>query len=307
VEIAFIVDDNLIGNKREIKHVLRDVAAWQQQHGFPLTFFTEASLDLAEDAALMQLMVDANVNAVFIGIESTSEESLRETKKFQNVRPCGTLVERVHAIQNAGLEVWSGMILGFDHDDSSVFAAQVDFLRQARIQHAMVGMLSAIPKTPLYARLAAEGRLDESDDPEFGTNVIPARMTRAELRDGYIQVLRELYEPTAFFDRLEQLYLRDRFQFAQTRTAYWRRHPWNWLKAQALYLARSAGLYFLLMRGISDAGLKREYRRRLGRLLRERPDPSVLFIYLVKCGMHYHHWTMAQQMTADETQVVNSY
>ena len=130
VEIAFIVDDNLIGNKREIKHVLRDWPPGSSSTAFHSLFFTEASLDLAEDAELMQLMVDANVNAVFIGIESTSEESLRETKKFQNVRPCGTLVERVHAIQNAGLEVWSGMILGFDHDDSSVFAAQVDFLRQ---------------------------------------------------------------------------------------------------------------------------------------------------------------------------------
>ncbi len=121
VEIAFIVDDNLIGNKREIKHVLRDVAAWQRRRGYPLTFFTEASLDLAEDAELMQLMVDANIQCVFVGIESTNEESLRETKKFQNVRAGGTLVERVHAIQNAGLEVWSGMILGFDHDDASVF------------------------------------------------------------------------------------------------------------------------------------------------------------------------------------------
>ncbi len=307
VEIAFIVDDNLIGNKREIKHVLRDVAAWQQRLGFPLVFFTEASLDLAEDPELMQLMVDANVNAVFVGIESTSEESLRETKKFQNVRVGGTLVERVHAIQNAGLEVWSGMILGFDHDDASVFASQLEFLRQARIQHAMVGMLSAIPKTPLYDRLAAEGRLDESDDPEFGTNVIPAQMTRAELRDGYIQVMRDLYEPAAFFDRVEQLYLQDRFQFSQTRAAYWRRHPWTGFKARARLVAQSAGLFFFLMRGVPDPALRSEYRRRLGRLIRRRPDPVVVFIYLVKCAMHYHHWTMAQQMTADERQVVNSF
>ncbi len=119
----------------------------------------------------------------------------------------------------------------------------------------MVGMLSAIPKTPLYDRLAAEGRLDESDDPEFGTNVIPARMTRAELRDGYIRVMRELYEPTAFFDKVEQLYLHDRFRFGQTCTTYWHRHPWTWLKAQTLFLARSAGLYWLLMRGVQGPAI----------------------------------------------------
>src|SRR4029077_8605521 len=107
-----------------------------------------------------------------------------ETKKFQNVRPAGTLVERVHRIQRAGMEVWCGMILGFDNDDTTIFDAQRQFLKDARIVTAMIGMLSAIPKTPLYARLAREGRLDPSYEPEFGTNVIPAQMTREELRDG---------------------------------------------------------------------------------------------------------------------------
>ncbi len=99
MEIAFIVDDNLIGNKKAIKLLLADVAAWQRGHGYPFTFFTEASLDLADDPELLQLMVDANITSVFIGIESTSEESLRETKKFQNVRSGGTLLGRIHAIQ----------------------------------------------------------------------------------------------------------------------------------------------------------------------------------------------------------------
>ena len=148
LEIAFIVDDNLIGNKQAIKVVLRDVIAWQQAHGYPLTFFTEASLDLADDPELLQLMVDANISTVFVGIESPNEESLRETKKYQNVRKGGTSIGRVHTIQNAGLDVWCGMILGFDNDDSTIFAAQREYLTEARILHAMVGMLSAIPKTP---------------------------------------------------------------------------------------------------------------------------------------------------------------
>src|SRR5207248_3148075 len=158
--IVFIVDDNLIGNKKAIKEVLRAVIRWQHENGYPLVFFTEASIDLADDPELMELMVEANIIAVFIGIESPNEASLRETKKFQNVRPAGTIVERVHRIQKAGIEVWCGMILGFDNDDSSIFEAQSRFLSQARISTAMIGMLSAIPKTPLHARLAKEGRLD---------------------------------------------------------------------------------------------------------------------------------------------------
>src|SRR3954466_12803426 len=248
LEIAFIVDDNLIGNKQAIKVVLRSVIEWQQAHGYPLTFFTEASLDLAEDPELLSLMVDANISTVFVGIESPNEESLRETKKFQNLRKGRTSVERIHAIQDAGLDVWCGMILGFDNDDGTIFAAQREYLKEARILHAMAGMLSAIPKTPLHARLAAEGRLDEGHEAEFGTNVIPARMSRDELRDGYLQLMHELYERTAYFDRLDDLFLRGNFRFSQTRAAYWREHPIAWLKGNATHLARSAAMYLQLMR-----------------------------------------------------------
>src|SRR5262249_40100222 len=112
VRIAFIVDDNLIGNKKAIKGLLREVIAYQWRHGYPFVFFTEASLDLAEEDELLRLMVDANIVTVFVGIESPSEEALREAKKYQNVRARSSLVERVHKIQEAGLEVWSGVMLG---------------------------------------------------------------------------------------------------------------------------------------------------------------------------------------------------
>src|SRR5581483_12278329 len=124
--------------------------------------------------------------------------------------------------------VWCGMILGFDHDDVSVFELHRQFLHDARVLHAMVGMLAAIPKTPLYGRLAAEGRLDEERLAAFGTNVVPARMTRSELRDGYVQLMRQLYEPEPYFERLDGLYLCNRFCFGRTRAAWWRRHPWSW-------------------------------------------------------------------------------
>ncbi len=149
-------------------------SAWRA-NGFPLTFVTEASVDLADDDELMALMTAANIAAVFVGVESPNEESLRETKKFQNLRRGGSMVEKVRRIQDSGLEVWGGMILGFDSDDERIFAAQHRFLTEARISTAMVGMLAAIPKTPLHARLAAAGRLDLDDDPAGGTNVLCSR------------------------------------------------------------------------------------------------------------------------------------
>jgi radical SAM superfamily enzyme YgiQ (UPF0313 family) len=307
MRIVFIVDDNLIGSKKAIKVLLRDLIAWQEANHYPLVFFTEASLDLAEDEELMRLMVDANIISVFIGIESPNEKSLRETKKFQNVRQGGSLIDRVHKIQQAGMEVWCGMIVGFDNDDPTIFDAQCAFIKEARIVNAMVGMLHAIPKTPLYNRLAAEGRLDEADESEYGTNVIPLRIGREELRDGYLRVMRELYEPDAYFGRLEDLYLEQGVRWGRGRARYWQRHPWQQCKAQTANLIRSVVLFRRLMREIPEAALRREYRRRVARLLRSRRDPALLLLYLIKCAMHYHHYTMARQMVTGRSPIYNSF
>jgi len=308
LEIAFIVDDNLIGNKMAIKPLLARLTEWQRKHGYPFTFFTEASLDLADDPELLQLMVDANIQTVFVGVESPNEASLRETKKFQNVRAGGgTIVDKIHRIQDAGLDVWCGMIVGFDNDDPTVFKAQREFLRDSRILHAMIGMLAAIPKTPLHKRLADEGRLDTSDDPEFGTNVIPAQMTRAELRDGYVRLMYDLYEPQAYFERLERLFIQDEFKLGAAQKAYWRTHHWSRLKGESTHLARAAVLYVQLMRMVPDKQLRREYRKRIGRLIRARREPVVLFVYIIKCAMHYHHFTMARQMLEEDAAIVNSF
>lgn len=308
LDVTFIVDDNLIGNKQAVKGVLRDVAAWQRKNGYPLSFFTEASLDLAEDDELIQLMIEANIQCVFIGIESPNEESLRETKKLQNVRgKGGTILDKVRHIQRQGLEVWSGMIVGFDHDGPDIFDAQVKFLTEARIIHAMVGMLSAIPKTPLYARLAEAGRLDHDDRSEFGTNVIPLQMSREELSDGYIRVMREIYAPEAYFDRVDSLFLDPEFEPGAAQRAYWRRHRWRRLKSQALNAARAAVVYYRLMQRVPDAGLRDEYRRRMRKAWQVRRDPYYMFVYALKCAVHFHYHKMVERMTQPERELVNSF
>ncbi|MQA30884.1 MAG: DUF4070 domain-containing protein [Luteitalea sp.] len=307
IEIVFIVDDNLIGNKKAVTPLLETLGAWQEAHGFPFIFVTEASLDLAEDDRLMRLMLDANILSVFVGIETPNEASLIETRKHQNVKAGRTVVGRVREIQRAGLEVWSGMILGFDHDDETIFGAQREFLREARIAQAMVGMLYAIPKTPLHARLAAAGRLDPADDSPFGTNVIPAGLSREALRDGYVRLMQEIYEADAYFERLGAGLGNDAMSFAPARARYWRRHPLARLNRQGLNLIRAVGLYLRLMRRVEDRSLRSRYRREIVRDFLGHGDPGRLFGYVVRCALHYHHYSLSQQMARHQTALVNSF
>jgi len=306
MQIVFIVDDNLIGNKKAIKVVLRDVIAWQEARGYPLTFYTEASIDLADDEELMELMVEANFISVFVGIESPNEASLRETKKFQNVRTGGTLLEKVHRIQRFGMEVWCGMILGFDNDDETIFAAQREFITDARIALTMIGMLYAAPKTPLHDRLAQENRLDWADESEFGTNVIPLKISREALRDGYVKVLNELYEPEAFFGRLDSLFIDQKIVLGRAQDRYWRRHPWLYVKNKAKLTAQAAGLFARLMTHVPEAYLRREYRRRMWGLLKARRNPKMILGYVLQTAVHYHAHTMAKQIAAGKSRIYNS-
>jgi radical SAM superfamily enzyme YgiQ (UPF0313 family) len=307
VEVAFVVDDNLIGNKAAIKEVLREVVVWQKKHKYPFRLFTEASIDLADDAELMEIMVEANFVATFIGIESPNEDSLRETKKYQNVRQGGTLLEKVHRIQNAGMEVWCGMIMGFDSDDTSIFDRQIEFVQEARISFSMSGMLTAIPKTPLYDRLQAEGRLDPSDTPEAGTNVIPLRMTSEELREGFLRVLTAQYDPETYFERTEALFLSRDFDVGCMRSKYWRKHPFRKLRIEGGNLVRSIGLYFRLLSAIPEKHLRQEYKRRFWRFVKVKRRPGLVLFYLFHIAMHYHAYSMSQNMVSRRTAIVNSF
>jgi radical SAM superfamily enzyme YgiQ (UPF0313 family) len=288
LEIAFIVDDNLIGNKKAIKPILRHVADWQAENGFPFAFFAEASIDLADDSELMELLVAANVQAVFIGVETPNAEALRETKKLQNLRQ-------------------GGMIVGFDSDDQSICDSQLQFVRQARVVHAMAGMLSAIPKTPLYDRLKAEDRLDEAREAEFGTNVIPKQMSREDLLAGYRRVMQELNDVEDFFDRADSLYHDPNFQFDRAQRNYWRQHRLHGWATQAKIWLRCIVLYIRLMRSVPEPQLREEYRRRLRMLWAKRKQPAALFIYLLKCATHYHYHRITQSLTDTTQPLLNTF
>jgi len=197
------------------------------------------------------------------------------------------------------------MILGFDHDDETIFDSHVKFISEARVINVMLGMLSAIPKTPLYDRMVKEGRLDT--EAEFGTNIVPLRLGREQLRDGFVQVLSRLNDTSAYFDRLEALYLDARLDFSRGANRYWRRHPWQAARARGLILGEALGLLARLTWKVKDADLRREYFRRIWRLVKTRRDPSILWLIVVKCAMHYHAHTMARHMAVGHTPVFNTY
>jgi radical SAM superfamily enzyme YgiQ (UPF0313 family) len=287
VQNAVMVDDNLIGNKKAIKEVLRAVIDWQGSHGYPLSFLAETSLDLADDAEMLRMLVAANVNVVFVGIESPNEASLRETKKLQNLRKGGSMVEKVHRIQRAGLEVWSGMILGFDNDDGTIFNAQRQFIAEARIVNPLINMLVAIPRTPLHDRLKKEGRLDLAEEPLYGTNVIPLKMSREELQQGAFALSRDLYQASAYFDRLDALYIDAGLETEQARTRSLEQHPWRKLWVNTILLIQAAAIFASLLRRAPEE-LSREYRSRMWKAVKCRRDPIVLRIYALKCAVHYH-------------------
>jgi radical SAM superfamily enzyme YgiQ (UPF0313 family) len=191
---VFLVDDNFIGNKKLAKDLLRAIAAWSAARGHPIHFNTEVSLNVAQDEELLGLLRAAHFTTVFIGIESPRASSLEETRKTQNLR--GDLVANVRKVQSYGIQVQAGMIVGFDHDDATIFEEQLRFIQDARIPVSMTGMLQALPKTPLHARVAAEGRLvgETTGDQFVFSNILPRGMTRLELYRGYRELVTKLYD-----------------------------------------------------------------------------------------------------------------
>ena len=196
-----IVDDNFIGNKRNVKRLLPELARWSAARRHPFYFATEASVNLAEDDELLDGMRRAGFRRVFLGIETPVEESLKETLKYQNTR--GDLLDSVRKVQSYGMEVMGGFIVGFDNDPDDIFERQIRFIRESAIPMAMVGLLTALPDTQLWRRLEREGRLlDEStgNNTDCALNFIP-RMEAARLVEGYKDILRTIYNPSEYYRR----------------------------------------------------------------------------------------------------------
>jgi len=204
------VDDNLIGNKKAVRAFLPHLKAWQEAHGFPFEFSTEASINLADDGDLLGLMRDCGFFTVFVGIESPDPATLVAMKKKQNTRR--NLTDSVHRIYEAGMFVTAGFILGFDSEAGSIAAPMADFIEEAAIPVAMVGLLCALPNTQLTRRLLSEGRLFEGFDfhPD-GTGDQCIRLNfetqrpRRDILDDYWRVLSRIYDPVAYCARVERV------------------------------------------------------------------------------------------------------
>jgi radical SAM superfamily enzyme YgiQ (UPF0313 family) len=199
---VFFVDDNFIGNKRVLKEeLLPALIAWRRDKiGMP--FNTEVSINLADDQELMDLMVEAGFDKVFVGIETPDEDSLAECSKKQNRKR--DMVADVRRIHRTGLEVQGGFIVGFDNDTPSIFHRQIEFIQQSGIVTAMVGLLQAPPGTKLYERLAREGRLNgtlSGDNVANATNIVPV-MNLEALSAGYKALVAHLYAPKQYYARV---------------------------------------------------------------------------------------------------------
>lgn len=197
---VFIVDDNFIGNKKNVRRLLPELANWQKRHGYPFTLITEASVNLAEDEPLLDSMRSAGFSRVFLGIETPVEESLKEAQKSQNR---GNLLDSVKKIQSYGMEVMGGFIVGFDNDPEDIFERQIKFIRESAIPLAMVGILTALPDTQLWRRLKQEGRLlneSSGNNTNCQLNFVP-KMDPARLIAGYQSIMRTIYESSEYYQR----------------------------------------------------------------------------------------------------------
>ncbi len=198
---VFIVDDNFIGNRKNSLQLCRELADWGEARGKPFSFYTQASVDLADRPELMAAMVAANFMYVFLGIETPSSEALMGSKKFQNLKR--DTLEQVRTIQQNGLWVLAGFIVGFDSDDETIFERQRNFIEQSAIAWAMAGVLQAPPTTPLFDRMKAEGRYIEDSEAisNFSAPNFRTIMPLPTLLHGLSQLLTDLYDPKMYFDR----------------------------------------------------------------------------------------------------------
>ncbi|NLI56793.1 B12-binding domain-containing radical SAM protein [bacterium] len=200
---VFIVDDNFIGNKKNVKEMLKYLIEWQKERNYPFSLFTECSINLVDDKELMDLMIEANFNKIFIGIETPEEESLKEINKVQNINR--NLIDSIKTLQKKGFEVMGGFIVGFDNDNILTFSKMMNFIQKSGIVTAMVGLLNVLPKTKLFERLKNENRIltiSRGNNTDFTINFIPKNIKKEELLNGYRQLIKDIYSYKYFYERL---------------------------------------------------------------------------------------------------------
>lgn len=287
----FMVDDNFIGNKRNVKLLLKELQVWQETHQYPFRFNTEASVDLADDPELMEMMLKCNFDAVFLGIETPDEGSLEVTKKFQNTR--NSLADSVDKIMAAGLRPMAGFIIGFDGEKSGAGDRIIRFVENTAIPTAMFGMLQALPHTALWHRLEKEnrllttGRLDINQSSLM--NFIPTRPLE-EIAQEYIETFWELYEPTRYINRVYRCYLKLGKPQCQAPATL---PEWADIRALAIVIWRQ--------------GIKRETRWTFWQHLLSiwRQKPEHLASYLTMCAHNEHflqYRTIVRQQIEEQLQ-----
>jgi radical SAM superfamily enzyme YgiQ (UPF0313 family) len=269
--MVFIVDDNFIGDKKRTKELLRELVRWRDTADSPEGFLTEASLNLADDPELCDLMVKAGFRKVFVGIETPSPEGLSECHKLQNQR--GDMLQAVRTIQRAGMQVMGGFIVGFDSDPQDIFERQFEFIQRSGVVTAMVGLLTALPQTRLYKRLQGEGRIvaeSSGNNTQAALNFTP-RLDRGFLESGYKGLMMRLYEPRVYYRRI--------------RTFLQEYRPPN----QRMDLSRRdllAVLKSLWLLGVRQTG-RALYWRLLGSTLLRRPRQFRHAVELAILGHHF--------------------
>lgn len=305
VHNVFFVDDNLIGNKRKAKELLGYLANYQQQHGYELQFGTQASLNMADDTELLQLFRDARFSWVFIGIESPDEASLIEIHKTQNTRH--DLLSAVRKIYGYGIDVFAGFIVGFDNDTVNTFERQYRFIMASGIQVAMIGLLTALPRTPLYERLKLEGRLIEgaehANNTGPATNFLPKQMKYATLVESYKKLYRRLGSDSNIARRI------------RIKTRYLRKPVYQ---GEYTLIQRLVIMTRLLIRGILSGGPLRLWHFLRTLTCRPRNWPQVVSDWISGLAMrdyikHYfgidpeREWRMAQTTIALIRRTCNNY
>jgi radical SAM superfamily enzyme YgiQ (UPF0313 family) len=275
----FMVDDNFIGNKRNVKLLLKALIPWMQAHNYPFTFITEASVNLAEDAELLELMSQAGFYGVFLGIETPDQDSLQATRKLQNTRH--PLVEACKTINEAGLLIYAGFIIGFDGERSGAGQRIHAFVEETSIPQPMIGILQALPNTALWNRLQQEQRLrldrgvTQQGDQNVLMNFVPTR-PEEEIAREYVEALWQFYEPTHYLKRC----LRQCLNMTPNRHI-----------AQTVHFPPGKGLKLMLRlfwhQGVQMQDIRGQFWRQFWEMIRRQPQLVSLYLGLCAAGEHF--------------------